>query len=216
MGRDKRKKFNEIKGFANVYEWDTPKGKDCLKEIFNQFEEVVLELACGKGEYTIELAKRYPRTLFLGVDVQGERIWKGAKVALEGKVNNAYFLRTQIENIKEFIPKKSVNGIWITFPDPFPKDRHEKKRLTSPRFLDIYKSLLKENGVAHLKTDSEELFNYTIGSVKESGFSIVKKVEDIYLEGLILHPDINGIQTTFERKHLRNGKSIKYLSFVRN
>jgi tRNA (guanine-N7-)-methyltransferase len=175
---------------------------------------MVLELGCGKGEYTVQLAKKYPETLFLGVDIQGERIWKGAKEALENKIDNAYFLRTQIENIKEYIPKKSIDEIWITFPDPFPKDRHAKKRLTSPRFLEIYKSLLEEGGVVHLKTDSKELFEYTIESVQDSEFSMIKKLEDIYLEGLNLHPDINEIQTTFEKKHLKNGKSIKYLSFT--
>jgi tRNA (guanine-N7-)-methyltransferase len=175
---------------------------------------MVLDLGCGKGEYTVQLAKKYPETLFLGVDIQGERIWKGAKEALENKIDNAYFLRTQIENIKGFIPKKSINEIWITFPDPFPRDRNAKKRLTSPRFLGMYKDLLKRDGVVHLKTDSKELFEYTIESVQISEFSIVKKVEDIYLEGLNLHPDINEIQTTFEKKHLKNGKSIKYLSFT--
>jgi tRNA (guanine-N7-)-methyltransferase len=212
--RNKSKKFQEVKNFENVIEWNDPKAKEKVKEIFESYEYMVLELGCGKGEYTVQLAKKYPETLFLGVDIQGERIWKGAKEALENKIDNAYFLRTQIENIKEYIPKKSIDEIWITFPDPFPKDRHAKKRLTSPRFLEIYKSLLEEGGVVHLKTDSKELFEYTIESVQDSEFSMIKKLEDIYLEGLNLHPDINEIQTTFEKKHLKNGKSIKYLNFT--
>jgi tRNA (guanine-N7-)-methyltransferase len=212
--RNKRKKFEEVKNFENVIEWNDPKAKEKIKEIFRNYEQMVLELGCGKGEYTVQLAKKYPETLFLGVDIQGERIWKGAKEALENKIDNAYFLRTQIENIKGFIPKNSVSAIWITFPDPFPKERQSKKRLTSPRFLGMYKDLLKRDGVVHLKTDSKELFEYTIESVQDSEFSMIKKVEDIYLEGLNLHPDINEIQTTFEKKHLKNGKSIKYLNFT--
>lgn len=214
MPRSKRRKFEEIKSFTNVLEWNTPEVKKKLKSLFKEYDDVILELGCGKGEYTVNLAKKYPDTLFLGIDVQGERIWKGAKDALENKIPNAYFLRIQIGNVKEYIPKKSVNEIWITFPDPFPRERQEKKRLTSPRFLDIYKVLLKKNGIVHLKTDSKELFEYTIEVVKDSGFSLVKKVEDIYLEGLKLHPDINEIQTTFEEKHLKEGRSIKYLQFT--
>jgi len=181
--------------------------------LFGKSEDIVLELGCGKGEYTLELAKKYPETLFLGIDIQGERIWRGAKDALESKINNAYFLRTQIENINEFIPKKSVSSIWITFPDPFPKDRHAKKRLTSPRFLKIYKKLLKKGGVVHLKTDSGDLYNYTKEIVGSSNFKIQKDIEDIYLEGLSIDEDINNIQTTFEIKYLREGRSIKYLRF---
>jgi tRNA (guanine-N7-)-methyltransferase len=216
MGRSKKKKFEEVKAFSNVFEWNNPKAKEDLKELFNEYEDIVLELGCGKGEYTVELAKKYPETLFLGVDIQGERIWRGAKDALENKINKAYFLRTQIENIKEFVPKKSVSGIWITFPDPFPRDRHAKKRLTSPRFLEIYKKLLKKGGVVHLKTDSDDLYKYTKEVVTDSDFKIQQDIEDIYLEGLNLNPDINEIQTTFEKKHLKKGRSIKYLYFTQS
>jgi len=211
--RSKKRKFGEVKDFNNVVEWNDSEAKDKLKALFGKSEDIVLELGCGKGEYTLELAKKYPETLFLGVDIQGERIWRGAKDALESKINNAYFLRTQIENINEFIPKKSVSSIWITFPDPFPKDRHAKKRLTSPRFLKIYKKLLKKGGVVHLKTDSGDLYNYTKEIVGSSNFKIQKDIEDIYLEGLSIDEDINNIQTTFEIKYLREGRSIKYLRF---
>jgi tRNA (guanine-N7-)-methyltransferase len=211
--RSKKRKFREVKDFNNVVEWNDPEAKDKLKTLFGKYADIVLELGCGKGEYTLELAKKYPETLFLGIDIQGERIWRGAKDALESKINNAYFLRTQIENINEFIPKKSVSSIWITFPDPFPKDRHAKKRLTSPRFLKIYKKLLKKGGVVHLKTDSGDLYNYTKEIVGSSNFKIQKDIEDIYLEGLSIDEDINNIQTTFEIKYLREGRSIKYLRF---
>ncbi len=144
--RNKKRKFEEVKGFSNVLEWNTPEVKDKLKKLLKEYNNVVLELGCGKGEYTVQLAKKYPETLFIGVDIQGERIWGGAKDALEDKISNAYFLRIQVENIKEYIPKKSINEIWITFPDPFPRERQSKRRLTSPRFLEIYKGLLKKNG----------------------------------------------------------------------
>lgn len=214
MARSKRRKFEEVRSFANVFEYNAPQVKEQLRELLEKYEDVVLELGCGKGEYTVALAKKYPSKLLLGVDIQGERIWRGAKDAIEGKVENAYFLRVQVENIKEYIPKKSVNEIWITFPDPFLRERQEKKRLTSPRFLGIYKEILKENGVVHLKTDSQELFDYTLGTVEEFGFTLTKNIGDIYLVGLNLSKDINEIQTTFEKKHLREGRSIKYLQFT--
>lgn len=210
--RNKRKKFQEVKNFANVIEWNDPKAKEKVREIFKNYEQTVLELGCGKGEYTVQLAKKYPETLFLGVDIQGERIWKGAKEAIEENIPNAYFLRTQIENIQEYIPKKSVDEIWLTFPDPFPKDRQAKKRLTSPRFLDIYKKILKKGGVVNLKTDSQGLYEYTLEQIKERKFKILDNQTNIYGEGDI--EDITDTQTTFEKKHLEKGKTIKYLKFV--
>lgn len=210
--RSKKKKFEELKTFTNVFEWNNPDVKKGLKKLFKQEKKVVLELGCGKGEYTVQLAKRYPEKIFVGVDIQGERIWKGAKEALEENIPNAYFLRTQIENIQEYIPKRSVDEIWITFPDPFPKDRQEKKRLTSQRFLDIYKKILKKGGVVNLKTDSQGLYEYTLEQIGERNLKILENQIDIYGEGDI--EDITDIQTTFEKKHLEKGKTIKYLSFV--
>jgi tRNA (guanine-N7-)-methyltransferase len=211
--RSKKRKFEEVKGFSNVLEWNTPDVKGKIKKLFKKYNNVVLELGCGKGEYTVQLAKKYPETLFIGIDIQGERIWKGAKDALEKKIANAYFLRIQVENIKEYIPKKSINEIWITFPDPFLRERQSKKRLTSPRFLEIYKGLLKKDGVVHLKTDSAQLYEFTKESIESCDFKIQKDIKDIYLEGLSLDEDISEIQTTFESKHLKEGRSIKYLRF---
>lgn len=210
--RNKRKKFQEVKNFVNVIEWNDPKAKEKVREIFENYEQTVLELGCGKGEYTVQLAKKYPETLFLGIDIQGERIWKGAKEAIEENIPNAYFLRTQIENIQEYIPRKSVDEIWLTFPDPFPKDRQAKKRLTSPRFLDIYKKTLKKGGVVNLKTDSQGLYEYTLEQIEERKLKILDNQTDIYGEGDI--EDITDTQTTFEKKHLEKGKTIKYLKFV--
>lgn len=209
--RSKKKKFQEIKTFNNVYEWNTKGVKREIKKLFKQKKDFILELGCGKGEYTVELAKRTPEVNFIGVDIQGERIWKGAKQAVEQNIPNAYFLRTQIENIQEYIPKKSIKEIWITFPDPFPKDRQAKKRLTSPRFLEIYKKLLKKGGVVNLKTDAQSLYEYTLEQIEEKELKIEVNNPDIYSGDEI--KNVTDIQTTFEKKHLEKGKSIKYLRF---
>jgi len=210
--RSKKKKFQELKTFNNVFEWNTKGVKKDIKKLFKQKKEVVLELGCGKGEYTVQLAKRYPEKIFIGVDIQGERIWKGAKQAIEENIPNAYFLRTQIENIQEYIPKKSITEIWLTFPDPFPKDRKAKKRLTSPRFLDLYKKILKKGGVVNLKTDSQMLYEYTLEQIKEKKYKIIENQIDVYGVGNI--KNVTDIQTTFEKKHLEKGKTIKYLKFA--
>jgi tRNA (guanine-N7-)-methyltransferase len=210
--RSKKKKFEELKTFNNVFEWNTKGVKKELKKLLKQNKEVVLELGCGKGEYTVELAKRYPEKIFIGVDIQGERIWKGAKQAIEENIPNVYFLRAQVENIPEYIPKKRVEEIWLTFSDPFPKDRKAKKRLTSPRFLDMYKKILKKGGVVNLKTDSQGLYEYTLEQIEKKKLKILENQVDIYELGDI--EDITDIQTTFEKKHLEKGKTIKYLRFV--
>ena len=159
----------------------------------------------------MQLAKKYPNILFLGIDIQGERIWKGAKEALENKITNAYFLRIQIENIREYIHKESVNEIWITFPDPFPRERQSKKRLTSLRFLEIYKGLLKKKGIVNLKTDSDKLYEFTLENVRSMGLKIEEDILDIYGGREI--ENVTDIQTTFEKKHLNDGKRIKYLRY---
>ena len=210
--RSKKKKFQELKTFNNVFEWNTKSVKKDIKKLFKQKKEVILELGCGKGEYTVQLAKRYPEKIFIGVDIQGERIWKGAKQAIEENIPNSYFLRTQIENIQQYIPKKSITEIWLTFPDPFPKDRKAKKRLTSPRFLDIYKKILKRGGVVNLKTDSQGLYEYTLEQIKEKKYKILENQIDVYGVGNI--KNVTDIQTTFEKKHLEKGKTIKYLKFA--
>jgi tRNA (guanine-N7-)-methyltransferase len=211
MSRKKQKRFNELKSFPNVLERNMENFKEEVGKIFNEYDNIILELGCGKGEYSIHLAKRYPEYLVIGIDIQGERIWRGAKNAQEEKLDNVFFLRMQIENICSVIPKGSVNEIWITFPDPFPRDRDSKKRLPSPRFIKLYKKILKKGGLIHLKTDSDDLYEYTKESIKEEGFKIEDNVEDIYYKNRNINSDLLLIQTTFEKKHLEDGKSIKYL-----
>jgi tRNA (guanine-N7-)-methyltransferase len=211
MSRKKKKKFEEMKSFPNVLQWDDENVKEKVKEIINQYDKVILELACGKGEYSLHLGNKYSDILIIGIDIQGERIWKGAKDALEKKLDNVYFLRIQIQNIEEYISENSIDEIWITFPDPFLRERDIKRRLTSPNFLDIYKKILKKNGVIHLKTDSDELYEYTLETINSMKLNILKNISDIYPFGDI--ENVTDVQTTFEKKHLENGKKIKYLEF---
>lgn len=214
MGRNKKKKFAEVKTFSNVIQWDDENSTGLTKSLLKKHSRVVLELGCGKGEYSNELGVRYPDTLFVGIDIQGERIWRGAKNALENNLENVHFLRIQIDNILEYIPKKSVDEIWITFPDPFPPERQSKKRLTAPKFLEKYKKILKKKGVVHLKTDSEGLYRYTKDVINELGLKIDKDIVDVYVYRDL--EDITDIQTTFEKKHLSEQKEIKYLRFSFN
>jgi tRNA (guanine-N7-)-methyltransferase len=214
MSRSNRKKFEEMKSFSNVLEWDGQDTREKVKEIINQYNKVILELACGKGEYSVHLGNKYGDTLIIGIDIQGERLWRGAKDALDNRLDNVYFLRIQIENLLEYIPKGSIDEIWITFPDPFPKDRDSKKRLTSPKFLEMYKVILKKSGIVHLKTDSEELYEYTLEIIKSMDFNIIENIEDVYSRGDI--ENITDVQTTFEKKHINEQKVIKYIKWKMN
>ena len=214
MARNKKQKFEELRNLKNVFEWNKEDSKEKIINLLNNHSNIVLELGCGKGEYTVALAKKYPNTLFVGIDIQGERIWSGAKYALENNSDNVCFFRMRIENLLEYIPKNSIDEIWITFPDPFPKDRDSRKRLTSPKFLEMYKDILKKDGIVHLKTDSKELYNYTLGMIQDIGFRLEKSIEDVYEGGDI--ENITDIQTTFETKHLEDGKTIRYLQIKIN
>lgn len=200
-----------MKSFPNVIQWNYEDSKELTKDLINKYPKTILELACGKGEYSNALGKKYPNTLLLGIDIQGERIWKGAKEAIESKLENVHFLRIQIDNILEYIPKKSIDEIWIIFPDPFPPERQSKKRLTSPKFLEMYKNILKKDGVIHLKTDSDGLYEYTKETIKDMQLNIQEDIPDIYDLGDL--ENLTDIQTMFEKKHLDDNKSIKYIRF---
>ncbi len=214
MSRGKKKKFSEIKNFPNVLEWNSNGFNEKVKGILNKYDSCIVELGCGKGEYSLFLGKENPATLLLGIDIQGERVWKGAKEALESNLKNVFFLRMQIENVLTTFPKKSIDEIWITFPDPFPKDRDSKKRLTSSRFLSMYKEILKEKGVIHLKTDSNQLYKYSKESAQEAGFKILKAVTDIYKECDNMNSEVVLVQTDFEKRYIEKGESIKYLKMT--
>ncbi len=189
--------------------FDTIKGK--WKTFFNNNHPLVLELGCGTGNYTLGLATKNERTNFIGVDIKGARMWVGLQEALVQKLNNVAFLRTRIEILDHFFCPEEVSTIYITFPDPRIKDRDIKRRLTSERFLDIYKKILKIGGYVHLKTDNAALYHFTLGIVQKRGYSLVDHTEDLYKShSTSIH---TALQTVYEKKFLEKGCKIKYLCF---
>ena len=213
VGKDKIRRFAEIDTFSNVFQLDAGKpfqGK-WAGEFFKNDNPVVLELGCGKGEYTISLAQMFPEKNFIGVDYKGNRIWRGAKTALEDGVANVAFLRIQIENLLDYFAPGEVDEIWITFPDPQPQLGREKKRLTSPRFLGKYVHLLKNGGCVNLKTDNDDLHTYTAEKIGEMELILHVKTEDLYHSPYT--DDVLNIKTYYEKKYLKDNKNINYLKF---
>lgn len=215
MGRSKLVKFATIAERNNVVQTgDELYGKLGGKWREIQFENnnpLVLEIGCGRGEYTLGMARLFPEKNFIGVDIKGARIWKGSTMAIEEELENVAFLRTYVEQIDEQFTKGEVDEIWITFPDPRPKDRDIKRRLTSPRFLELYKLILKPSGIVHLKTDNLDLYNYTLEVLKERQVNNLLHTADLYNSDLQEHT--MGIYTTYEKRYLEEGISIKYLQF---
>lgn len=207
--RGKTERFAAIKTFPNVFEFpETMRGK-WNETYFNNTNPIILELACGKGAYTLELARRFPNQNYLGVDLKGERIYVGAKQATAESLANVGFVRGFIQHLDMYFAAQEIAELWITFPDPFPRDKQAKHRLTSPLFLDIYKKVLQPYGSLHLKTDAEDLFSYSVETLRTAEYDIRETVSDIYNE-----TDINPlltIQTDFEKRHLAEGKKIYYL-----
>ena len=176
MTRQKKRRFAENKLRANLVEsgkdfYDEIKGKWHLK-VFTDQQPIDLELGCGKGEYTLGLAQAFPNRNHIGIDIKGDRLWVGSGIALQEGIQNAAFLRTQIQFLEHFFKKGEIDGIWVTFPDPRPKEKDEKRRLTAPRFLAIYQNLLKPDGWLRFKTDNTELFNYTLGLINQNRMNI--------------------------------------------
>jgi tRNA (guanine-N7-)-methyltransferase len=205
--------------FQRVYQppFDEFFGKDFhLKgrwavEVFGNSNPLVLELGCGKGEYTVQQAERDPDRNFIGIDIKGARIWRGARTANEKGLENAAFLRTRIEFINSFFASGEVSEIWITFPDPQLKRRRIKKRLTGSIFLNSYRLFLKDRGVVHLKTDNDELFSYTKALAEQNRLEILSETEDLYNSTLL--NDTLSIRTYYEKQFLSEGSNINYLSF---
>ncbi len=213
MGKDKLKRFAEVDTFSNVLQLDAgkPMKGQWNTGFFKNNNPVVVELACGKGEYTVNLARLFPDKNFIGIDYKGNRIWRGAKTAIEDGVTNVGFLRIQIENICDYFDAGEVDEIWITFPDPQPQISREKKRLTFPRFLDRYKSILKPGGFVNLKTDNDGLHAYTAEKIEELGLKLHVKTEDLYHSPYA--DEVLSIKTYYEKKYLLDNKNINYLKF---
>lgn len=178
---------------------------------FKNENNLTIELGCGKGEYTVGLAQMYPDRNFIGIDIKGARIWRGLVTTGEKHLENVAFVRTRINLIEYIFAKNEVSDIWITFPDPHPREIKKKKRLTSPQFLDRYYKLIAPDGVIHLKTDNIIFFEYTLDVIKEGGHELLYSSYDVYGEENNLA--LTQIQTFYEKKWLDHGTKIKYLKF---
>src|SRR5690349_12191198 len=210
MAQKKLKRFGEIKTFSNVLEYpENIKGK--WKEFFKNDNEIVLELACGKGEYATGLAQLYPHKNFIGVDIKGNRLWVGAKFALENKLNNVAFLRTQIDKLTNYFASDEVSEIWITFPDPQLRISKAKKRLTHPKFLRLYHQILTPCAKIHLKTDSPDLYEFTKLVIRLYDLQLIADIGDVYkMEKLT---EELAIKTHYEKLDIAKSNCIFYVSF---
>ena len=213
MGKDKLRKFAEIDTFPNVYQMEEGKvlKSNWAKDHFKNDNPIVLELACGKGEYAVNLAKLFPQKNFIGIDLKGNRIWRGARTGVDEGIENLAFLRIQIEDIVEYFGTDEVDEIWITFPDPQPQESREKKRLTYPGFLAKYKQFLKSDGKVNLKTDNDGLYLYTVEKVNELGLSCLKSTDQLYKSEY--YDEVLSIKTHYERIYLKHDKNINYIQF---
>lgn len=219
MGKGKLAKFAENETFENVFQPEVtdfinfthPLKGNWNNDVFKNDNPIVLELGCGKGEYTVGLGRMFPDRNFIGVDIKGARIWTGAKSSNLEQMKNVAFLRTRIEIISSFFAKNEVSEIWITFPDPQMKKRRAKKRLTSSLFLSMYQGLLADNGCINLKTDSRFLYRYSCEVAKHNGLQIERQSADLYSEAWL--DDVLQIKTYYEQLHIDDGNTIHYLKF---
>lgn len=213
MAKNKLRKFAEFEAFDNTFSADEGilnKG-EWNKNYFKNNNPIVLELACGKGEYTVNLAKIFPEKNFIGIDRKGDRLWRGAKTAIEQNLRNVGFLRIRIEDLTEYFSEQEVSEIWITFPDPQPSQRREKKRLTYIRFLNLYKNILIKKGVMHLKTDNDLLYESSLEQLKDFGAEVMEQTSDLYKSDLV--NDVLSIKTYYENKYLAEDKNINYIKW---
>jgi tRNA (guanine-N7-)-methyltransferase len=218
VGKNKLARWTEFGSYDNVIqpEIGDVSGKDhpikgkWNQELFKNRNPLVLELGCGKGEYTVGLANNFPDKNFIAIDIKGARMWRGAKTANELKFPNVAFLRTRIEFINSFFSEDEVDEIWITFPDPHPGGRNSNKRLTSPWFLNSYRLFLKDKGIIHLKTDNKELYDFTSKVLNFNKLDIILSTNDLYSEKT---DSILSIRTHYEKIFLDAGLKINYLSF---
>ena len=216
MGKKKLVHFQENQSFPHLFQpvyhelgngfrlkskWNS--------DFFKNEHPIILELGCGKGEYTVALAQKYPEQNFIGIDLKGARLWRGCKTIEEEKIENAAFLRSRVDHLEKFFGKEEISAIWITFPDPQPGK--ERKRLTSPVFLSKYKNVMKEGGIIHLKTDDLSFYEYTLEVIERQNHQLLFATNDLYNSGFL--EEVISIKTYYERIWLEKGKKICYIQF---
>ncbi len=218
MTKRKLQRFAELETMQRVFQYPYSKldhvpdlKGNWNKDVFKRDAPLIVELGCGRGEYTVGLAERYPDKNYIGVDIKGARLWRGAKTANEENMLHVAFLRTNIQLIPYFFAPQEIDEIWLTFPDPQPTDAREERRLTNPKFLNIYQQFLKPGGTLHLKTDSTFLFDYTLSMLKNIRGEFIHQTTDLYA-----HPEVGfdlSIKTTYEKIFTDKGFKISYLAF---
>ncbi len=218
MGRKKLWRLAELEDFDNLIQLtDQPEQGDFqlrgawAEEYFKNSNPITLELACGKGDYTIALAEKHPDRNFIGIDMKGPRLWSGCVAAQERGLTNVVFLRIEILNLAHYFANGEIDEIWITFPDPFLKNGSYNKRLTAARYLDAYKQVTREGAAIHLKTDSTPLFDFSLRSLRDNRCTVEEKIDDVH-DNEERHEDLY-IKTNYEEKHLADNRVIKYLRF---
>lgn len=212
MAKKKKLRLAELEGFANVYQLRRDLKGRWNEVVFSNRNPITLELACGKGEYTLAMARRYPERNFIGIDIKGARLWRGAKTALEERLPNAAFLRTYVDHITDYFEESEVEEIWILFPDPYREKSKARKRLTSKPFLERYRQIIRKGGLIHLKTDDDLLYVFTLETLAASDAHILFHTADIY--GSPLPDELLAVKTFYEERHLCMGKKIKYILFT--
>jgi len=219
LGKKKLSRFRELESLERVFQPPLEeifgldynlKGRWC-RDVFENDHALILELGCGKGEYTVGLARNYPQKNFMGLDIKGARIWTGARTAQDEGLSNVAFLRTRIDFVNSFFARDEIDEIWITFPDPQEKRRRLKKRLPGAHFLNIYRAFLKDGGKVHLKTDNLQLYTDTMELVRKNNLPLEQHSTDVYNEGW--SDEVASIQTYYERSFLAKGTKINYICF---
>jgi tRNA (guanine-N7-)-methyltransferase len=213
MGQKKLIRFEAIKGYENVFEYPL-NAKGTWNTFFKNDNPITLELACGKGEYAVGLGKMHPNRNFIGIDIKGNRIWRGATNALELGLTNVAFIRSLIDKVPDYFNPSEIDEIWITFPDPQLRGSKAKKRLTHPKFLRLYQQILKPGGIIHLKTDSPDLYQFTKLVINLFELSLLEDMDNVYA-GANIKPELH-IKTHYEGLDIAGSNRIHYLSFTIN
>jgi tRNA (guanine-N7-)-methyltransferase len=212
MAKRKLQQFAEYTSFPNTFDFAREMKGKWNAEYFKNNHPITIELGCGKGEYSVALAQAFPERNFIGIDIKSNRMWRGAKTAIENNLTNVAFMRASIHLIEEFFDNNEVSEIWITFPDPFPKDKHDKHRLTHPRFLERYKKIIKPDTIINFKTDDDGLFQFTIETLEQQKIKPLQVILDVH------HSDeadeyLKNIKTYYEKLFSGRGRTIKFLKF---